>query len=1112
MSPITIQPSACRPRSQAKPPSRNKRRAGFALLISLSLMSFVLIIVLSMVMMTAVETANAANSKERLLTRENARLGMLIALGELQKHLGPDQRVTARGEIEPEVAAGAETWTGVWDTSSTGATNIAWLVSGVPGSAPSALTGPEGNISTIFPDTDKTEAVRASWIQIEGNVMQSNKFAYWVQDENVKARLNLADRTPGMAYLPSGVEARQDVREQISQFPTQTKVFPEFLGLPADGGDGTSQPLDPALLEELGRMVTPSQIGLALPGDLDSEINDELLSDRQHDFTTWSAGVASNPLTGGLKVNLTGRNQEQLDEILAVAENEDDHYLKGDFLAYHNIDPTTGEAFNRNANANNPSPNESSLTASGQLVRLPKEDFFEFRDDSIDPEDGDSEVVRNVMPVVSEASFRLGAFHTQSDTKHRIRFHADVEFWNPYPFPIRFPGESRDRVFTVMLVPSNFGTGRGRGGDTEQLILSVEKLSPGGGVVNQELHTNLFNFDEDLGTGLSGGGATNNTENETVMTSWMEIDNVILEPGEIYHATTSRGVGLARDLGGYILSAGGDPDDPADYEVDPDHDYNKWSWHTTANPTHPVFEANERVRVSLRIPENGVTFRLIPFDSRSTNNSPVFEENGNDEWSEPVWEFRNLYKSEAEDSFSVELNSNEYSRRASSGYTINDFTMGFHFKFDDEAITNTDLGASALSAGFDLRQPVWDYDDPAVKRAFIIGGVFPEKALAGTEPNPFDGPPQITLFFNSVELFADGNSDTHSDSFEQAIFFPQATSEPRSVGSFQHLPLSAERVDDFDLDGDGNDEFLQLKVGMPWSGELNEAYDKYFFSGAPLTDWDPGDPLPIPSEILTDADNLQLREPEAAGELLVKGSFNVNSLSSRAWAALISRTLIDWQYDGPANAIDLENAFLNLSNSTDAAIESYGSILEDSQLTDFDSSNPSASANAARLALRYPLRRLDNDVVFDPTTAEDDSLVEFLLDEMRDFFDDNGPFNSVSDFVNSGVLQRAIDRSQINGAVPFFSPAYITQASILEPIAPFLTVQSDTFVVRSIGELENPTTGQILGQVICEAVVQRLPERVDQDDARTMEEATSNNNRFGRRFVIKNITWKDRIL
>ena len=157
--------------------------------------------------------------------------------------------------------------------------------------------------------------------------------------------------------------------------------------------------------------------------------------------------------------------------------------------------------------------------------------------------------------------------------------------------------------------------------------------------------------------------------------------------------------------------------------------------------------------------------------------------------------------------------------------------------------------------------------------------------------------------------------------------------------------------------------------------------------------------------------------------------------------------------------------------------------------------------------MRHPLRRPSDLLIYNPDTADDDSLVEFLVDELKKHFLSSAPFASVSEFIDSGVLAKAIRRSGINGSIPMFSPAYISQAVILEPIAPFLTVRSDTFIVKSVGHSENPISGETISKTFCEAVVQRIPDRVDNNSTLIMEDATSANNAFGRRFVIKDIRW-----
>jgi hypothetical protein len=105
---------------------RPNRRAGFALVIALSLMAFLLLLILGLTTLIRVETSSGRAGKDLLLARQNALLGLMVGLGNLQAATGPDQRVTARGALfnDPDDGAGLTYtrpgnafWTGVWDTS-----------------------------------------------------------------------------------------------------------------------------------------------------------------------------------------------------------------------------------------------------------------------------------------------------------------------------------------------------------------------------------------------------------------------------------------------------------------------------------------------------------------------------------------------------------------------------------------------------------------------------------------------------------------------------------------------------------------------------------------------------------------------------------------------------------------------------------------------------------------------------------------------------------------------------------------------------------------------------------------------------------------------------------
>ena len=63
------------------------------------MMAFVLVLLLSMTLLVQVETTNSRQALNQLRAKESARLALMMALGDLQRYAGPDQRVTARAEI-----------------------------------------------------------------------------------------------------------------------------------------------------------------------------------------------------------------------------------------------------------------------------------------------------------------------------------------------------------------------------------------------------------------------------------------------------------------------------------------------------------------------------------------------------------------------------------------------------------------------------------------------------------------------------------------------------------------------------------------------------------------------------------------------------------------------------------------------------------------------------------------------------------------------------------------------------------------------------------------------------------------------------------------------------
>jgi Tfp pilus assembly protein PilX len=83
------------------------RRGGFALLVTITLLAFIVLLLVSLASLTRVETQVAGNSQQLAQARQNALMALNLALGQLQKHAGPDQRVTARADVQPLATSAA---------------------------------------------------------------------------------------------------------------------------------------------------------------------------------------------------------------------------------------------------------------------------------------------------------------------------------------------------------------------------------------------------------------------------------------------------------------------------------------------------------------------------------------------------------------------------------------------------------------------------------------------------------------------------------------------------------------------------------------------------------------------------------------------------------------------------------------------------------------------------------------------------------------------------------------------------------------------------------------------------------------------------------------------
>jgi type II secretory pathway component PulK len=99
-----------------------KPRAGFALLLTVTLLAFLVVLLIGLAAYTRVETAIAGNTQRQTQARQNALVALNIALGQLQTYAGRDQAVTATAEAVTTTNS-TKHYTGVWWTDATDPNN-----------------------------------------------------------------------------------------------------------------------------------------------------------------------------------------------------------------------------------------------------------------------------------------------------------------------------------------------------------------------------------------------------------------------------------------------------------------------------------------------------------------------------------------------------------------------------------------------------------------------------------------------------------------------------------------------------------------------------------------------------------------------------------------------------------------------------------------------------------------------------------------------------------------------------------------------------------------------------------------------------------------------------
>ncbi len=164
-------------------------------------MAFLLLLTIALSTLVRVEVSVVNTSQLQTIARQNALLGLTVAIGNLQTTLGPDQRVSAQANIltgADAPSSAAYYWTGVWNADANHpdyelGERVAWLVSGSPDTDNGHQVNAGDSWVTLFGShlgANNPERIRLPRVEIASGGPMAGSYAWWVSDEGVKVRYN----------------------------------------------------------------------------------------------------------------------------------------------------------------------------------------------------------------------------------------------------------------------------------------------------------------------------------------------------------------------------------------------------------------------------------------------------------------------------------------------------------------------------------------------------------------------------------------------------------------------------------------------------------------------------------------------------------------------------------------------------------------------------------------------------------------------------------------------------------------------------------------------------------------------------------------------------------
>lgn len=326
-----------------------RRMRGFALIVTLSLMILLTIIAVGLLSLSSISLRASSQAAAMSEARQNARMALMLAIGELQKHAGPDQRSTGLADLAgsatgdaiaaggspanntsingvtkglSSVQSGTRHWTGVWrnnNTSTTAGTEIytktpspkfvQWLISGnemsenpvyTPASAECSV-GSGGSVS----QPDKAVLLVGS-NTTGGSTDAATRYVAAPLVSIVKPERGSTRKTGRYGWWigDEGVKARINIPKTLTDNSSYASLSAQRRGWETVSGLADYPAPDSANHGNLPRVITMNEarllgIGGASTGGATG------LQAAFHSATADSRGVIVDTLNGGTKIDLT---------------------------------------------------------------------------------------------------------------------------------------------------------------------------------------------------------------------------------------------------------------------------------------------------------------------------------------------------------------------------------------------------------------------------------------------------------------------------------------------------------------------------------------------------------------------------------------------------------------------------------------------------------------------------------------------------------------------------------------------------------------------------------------------------------------------------------------